>query len=59
MILVRVARLRLKTQTRLGSETTFIEDACKGVNRHEEDIDSAFDEMNKVGVNIVRSKDLI
>ncbi len=42
----------------LGFETFLIQDACRGVNLNEGDVEAAIDEMRDAGVHIKRSEDV-
>jgi len=44
---------------RLGFKTTLIEDACRGVDLKNGDVQRAIEEMKKAGVRIVRSERLL
>ncbi len=42
----------------LGFETFLIEDACRGVNLNEGDVDQAIEDMQNAGVHVVRSENV-
>jgi nicotinamidase/pyrazinamidase len=44
---------------KLGFKTFVIEDACRGINRHEGDVERALDEMSSGGVKIIQSSELL
>ncbi|MDM8559438.1 bifunctional nicotinamidase/pyrazinamidase [Candidatus Parabeggiatoa sp. HSG14] len=43
----------------LGFKTTVIEDACRGVEVKEGDIERALEEMRSVGINVIKSDELL
>lgn len=43
----------------MGFKTTLIEDACRGVNLHPEDVKNAIAEMKSAGVSVLQSADLL
>jgi len=43
----------------LGIETALVEDACRGVDLAEGDIDRAIDEMRDAGIRVIESEDLV
>ena len=43
----------------LGFKTTVIEDACRGVEINQGDVEQALDEMRQAGINVINSKAIL
>jgi len=43
----------------LGFKTCVVEDACRGVNLHTGDVETALSEMLRAGVQVITSKEIL